>query len=56
MATWQLNGNYTEPPGKLWCEDYHMYGSVWKFGEIDFTVDGVVTHVYSPTNLQSGWT
>jgi hypothetical protein len=54
-GSWQLNNNYANPQGTDWCNDYHVYGNVWKPGEIDFTVDGVVTRVLKPSNLQSGW-
>jgi beta-glucanase (GH16 family) len=51
-GSYQLN--YIGAAG-TWCQDFHTYGSVWSPGMIQFTVDGVGTHTYTPADLQSGW-
>ncbi len=35
-------GAYRNPIGQNWCNNYHVFGNVWRPGEIDFTVDGVM--------------
>ena len=47
---------YQNPLGQNWCNTYHVFGNVWKPGEIDFTVDGVITARFTSSQMQSGWT
>jgi beta-glucanase (GH16 family) len=54
-GSWLQGGDYANPSRQAWCNAYHVYGSTWKPGEIDFTVDGVVTHVNRTSLLRSGW-
>jgi beta-glucanase (GH16 family) len=51
-AAWHLAKSYVA--SALWCGDYHTYGSIWKPGEIKFTVDGSVTHTITPASIPAG--
>jgi Glycosyl hydrolases family 16/Fibronectin type III domain len=55
-GSWQVGNNYANPQRQPWCQDFHTYGSVWSLGQIQFTVDGVVTRTLTPSDMQAGWT
>jgi beta-glucanase (GH16 family) len=51
---WNIdNSNVASSP---WCGAYHTYGAIWSSGKIQFTIDGVVTHTITPSNVPSGGT
>jgi hypothetical protein len=40
----------------LWCNDFHVYGTDWQPGQIQFFIDGVLVRTSTAANMQSGWT
>jgi chitodextrinase len=53
-GSWQLN--YSNVASSPLCNDYHVYGTDWRLGKIDFLIDGNVVHTVTPANLSSGQT
>lgn len=44
---WQ-EGKYVSPPaGKRFCDDFHVYGMIWRAGSIKYTLDGVVKNEFT---------
>lgn len=39
---WQIGKYVTPPAGKRFCEDFHVYGMIWRPGSIKYTIDGLV--------------
>ncbi|MGZ6004742.1 MAG: glycoside hydrolase family 16 protein [Candidatus Saccharimonadales bacterium] len=53
-GSWQLN--YFNQSASKWCQAYHTYGVNWVPGEIDFTIDGAITHQIPSSLTPSGQT
>ncbi len=53
-GAWQLN--YANVASSPLCNDYHVYGTDWRQGKIDFLIDGNVVHTVTSANLSSGQT
>jgi beta-glucanase (GH16 family) len=55
-GSWQISNDYANPSGQNWCGDFHTYGDIWSPGQIQFTVDGVVTRTIKTSDTPSGGT
>lgn len=41
-------GKYISPPaGQRFCDDFHVYGIIWRNGSIKYTLDGVVRNEFT---------
>jgi hypothetical protein len=49
-----VSAPYLNPIGQNWCNNFHVFGNVWRPGEVDFTVDGAITARYFASQ-QSAW-